>query len=123
MSAQGTRISAGELRHRIDIVRPSPSQDASGGWDVSLNKLFARVWAKIETLDGTDSLVAGAEASQVVHAITIRYRTGISADMQVIFQGRLFQIKAAPNPDERNKMLRLVCVEINDSRQQSPQEV
>lgn len=46
--------------------------------------------------------------------------TGVTAAMQVVFQGRLFQITSVQNPDERSKMLALMCVEINDSRQQSP---
>ena len=44
--------------------------------------------------------------------------TGVTAAMQVFFQGRQFQIKSVLNPDERNKMLCLMAVEINDSRQQ-----
>jgi len=47
----------------------------------------------------------------------------ILAKDQVWFQGpsgnnRAFQIEAVMNPDERNKMLVLLCVEINDSAQQ-----
>lgn len=45
-------------------------------------------------------------------------RTGITSAMLVWFQHRVFQIVAVLNPDERNKMLILQCVEINDSRQQ-----
>jgi head-tail adaptor len=44
--------------------------------------------------------------------------TGVTAALQVWFQGRQFQITSVQNPDERNKMLALMCVEINDSRQQ-----
>ena len=44
--------------------------------------------------------------------------TGVTAAMQVWFQGRQFQITSVMNPDERNKMLVLACMEINDSRQQ-----
>jgi hypothetical protein len=44
--------------------------------------------------------------------------TGVTAAMQVWFQGRQFQITSVQNVDERNKMLFLQCVEINDSRQQ-----
>jgi SPP1 family predicted phage head-tail adaptor len=46
--------------------------------------------------------------------------TGVTSAMQVLFQGRQFQIKTVLNVDERNKMLALMCVEINDSRQQIP---
>ncbi len=44
--------------------------------------------------------------------------TGVTSAMQVWFQGRQFQITSVFNPDERNKMLCLMCTEINDSRQQ-----
>ena len=40
--------------------------------------------------------------------------------MQIVFQGRMFEIKNVLNPDERNKMLCLLCTEIGDSRLQSP---
>lgn len=44
--------------------------------------------------------------------------TGVTSAMQIWFQGRQFQITSVFNPDERNKMLCLMCTEINDSRQQ-----
>jgi head-tail adaptor len=46
--------------------------------------------------------------------------TGITSAMEVLFQGRLFEIKNCLNPDERNKMLCLMCTEIADSKLQSP---
>jgi hypothetical protein len=44
--------------------------------------------------------------------------TGVTGALQVWFQGRQFQIEAVLNTDERNKSLILLCVEINDSKQQ-----
>jgi head-tail adaptor len=44
--------------------------------------------------------------------------TGVTAALQVWFQGRQFQITSVLNPDERNKLLCLMCLEISDSRQQ-----
>jgi len=46
--------------------------------------------------------------------------TAITSAMQVLFQGRLFEIKNCLNPDEKNKMLCLMCTEIADSKLQSP---
>jgi hypothetical protein len=40
--------------------------------------------------------------------------------MEVLFQGRLFEVKNVLNPDEKNKMLCLMCTEIADSKLQSP---
>ena len=89
-------------------------------WGTSLADYtpVAGTWAEIETLDGDDALVAGAEMSQVVHLVKIRWMAGINASQQVLFNGRKFQIKAVVNSDERNKKLVLKCIEINESRQQ-----
>lgn len=40
-------------------------------------------------------------------------RTAVSSKMQVQYQGRQFQILDVQNPDERNKMLFLMCIEID----------
>lgn len=45
-------------------------------------------------------------------------RSGVSSGMQIWFQGRTFQIESVLNPDERNKMQIILCIEINDSNQQ-----
>ena len=47
-------------------------------------------------------------------------RCGVNAAMQIVWQGRKFQITAVLNPDGRSKMLVLLADEINDSNQQSP---
>ena len=181
------RLRAGLLRHRIDIVKVSSVQDSTGGWDASVDVIYAAVWASIEALSGRETLVMESQVSMVTHQVVIRYigaapswqpdyqyaagflvkdsngnlqqaqgpglsgntvptwnqvagqltpdgdpstglnwknlgvappYTGVTAAMQVWFQGRQFQITSVQNPDERNKMLCLACVEINDSRQQ-----
>lgn len=113
---------AGRLRHKIDIVQPTDTQDSTGGFDISVNTVFANVWASVEALNGTDKFAAHEFVSEVSHQVTIRYLPGITASMQVWFSGRQFQINAVLNTDERNKLLILLCVEINDSRQQNPNE-
>jgi len=184
---------AGRLRHKIDLVIEVPSQDSTGGVDITDNVVFANVWASVEALNGNETQAAGQELSAVTHQIVIRYigpapswqptylypggsfvkdsngnlqrawgggpakggggtsgsvapawnttaggittdgvqpglvwqnlgvapeRTGVTSDMMVWFQGRQFEVEAVLNPDERNKMLILLCIEINQSVQQ-----
>ena len=113
---------AGRLRHKIDIVHPSDQQDSTGGFDISQNTIYANVWASVEALSGTDKFAAHEFISQVSHQVVIRYLPGINSGMQVWFGGRQFQIEAVLNPDERNKTLILLCIEINDSLQQHPNQ-
>lgn len=46
--------------------------------------------------------------------------TGVNSAMQVWTDGVQMQVQAVQNPDRRNKMLLLQCLEINDSNQQNP---
>jgi head-tail adaptor len=182
-------LQAGKLRHRISIVKVNPTQDSTGGTDLSVDVVYASVYASIEAVGGSESMAAGQETSVVTHQIIIRFigaapswqsgfavlpgalvvdpngalqqaqapggltgnvaptwalvqgtytadgqpstpfnwkhlgpaplDTGVNAAMQVWFRSRQFQITNVQNPDERNKMLILGCVEINDSLQQS----
>ncbi len=190
VSRRSPTLNTGRLRNRISIVRVSPVQDTTGGTNLSVDVLYASVWASIEATGGGDSANgAGGFVSKVTHQVVIRYigaapswlgitnylggalvqdsngylqqaqssgglsgaaapvwnqvqggftqdgdpstgiqwknigiapqRTGVTASMQVWFNGRQFQIESVQNPDERTKMLILQCTEINDSQQQT----
>ena len=186
------RLAAGKLRHRCDIVKVSPTQDSTGGINLSNDIIYANVWCSIEALSGMETFAASSQTSASSHQVIIRYigaapgyqvgqpyvagqlikdnagylqqcqapggvavitednswneiegmytedgnpsigsftwynlgpappYTGVTSAMQVVFQGRQFQITSVLNPDEKNKMLCLLCTEINQSRQQSP---
>ena len=45
-------------------------------------------------------------------------KSGIASKMQILHQGHTYQIEDVLNPDARNKMLVMQCVEINDSMQE-----
>ena len=126
--ALSPRLRAGELRHRLMLVQPKNIQDSMGGTSLNDNTQIKKVWGKIEAFTGYhDSLAASEIVAVITHKITIR-NPGIPvfSKMQVWFQGpdkintrvRQFQIEAVLNPDERNKMLYLLCLEINESQQQ-----
>jgi|HubBroStandDraft_6_1064221.scaffolds.fasta_scaffold200800_1 SPP1 family predicted phage head-tail adaptor len=119
VSRRSPTLNVGRLRNQISIVRVSSVQDSTGGTNLSVDVLYANVWASVEAQGGGDSANGGGGfVSKVTHQIVIRYLAGVTAAMQVQFQGRQFQIEAVQNPDERNKILILQCIEINDSAQQ-----
>lgn len=113
--ASNTRIRAGELRHRIQLVKPTLVQDASGGIEEDQASVTATVWASVEALTGRELYAAQQKVSEVTHKITIRYMSGITAKLNVRFDNREFQIEAVQNPDERRKMLLLLCIERDSS--------
>jgi SPP1 family predicted phage head-tail adaptor len=113
-----TMLQAGKLRHRIQIVEPTLARDSSGGWDVNAATPVVNAWASVEALAGRELYAAQQKVSQVTHKVTIRYRDGIKSKQNVWFHDRMFEIQAVENPDERTKMLVLLCLERADSSQQ-----
>lgn len=119
------KIDSGSLRHRIQIVQGTGSQDSMGGTSAGAPTEFSIVWtcwASIDALVGDDTLAAEEFVSTTTHWIVIRNPRSTfqpTAAMFVWFNGRTFEIKAVLNPTEQNIMLVLVCVEINNSQQQA----
>lgn len=131
------RLSAGKLRWRVTIVKPAGTQDSTGGVpqdDSSLWNPVLECWASIEALAGRDHHATESFVEDTTHRVTIRNPRfssnvnpsvgdpdeGITNQMIVWFKTRTFQIIAVLNPDERNKMLVLMCKEINQSNQLPP---
>jgi SPP1 family predicted phage head-tail adaptor len=114
-----TTIAAGELRHRISILRMNVTQDSFGGWQIGDDSIFsADVPAKIETLTGRELYAAQQKVSEVTHKITIRWQPGILAKMNVLWSdegNRFFQIEDRQDPDGRRIRLELLCIERDDS--------
>jgi SPP1 family predicted phage head-tail adaptor len=116
-----TKIESGDLRHRIQIVKPSGSQDAMGGVspDPSQWSVVRTCWASIEAWTGSQALAAGQFTSVTSHWIVMRHpvTVPITAGMYVWWNTRTFLIEAVLNPTETTKLLVLVVTEINDSAQ------
>lgn len=122
-----TEIEPGELRHRIKIAQPSQTTggvDDIGGisQDPSTWDVIRTCWASIEAWTGDANLQANQQLSTSSHWIVIRNPRviTITSKMVVWFATRTFQINAVLNPTEQNKLLVLVCEEINQSQSEAP---
>lgn len=84
-------LSAGKLRHRVDIQLPELVQDPVTGeaQKVWVTRWF-KVFAGIEYVSVKDMIAAQAQQSKVTARITIRYRSGLSSDMRLIHNGTVF---------------------------------
>lgn len=116
-------LQAGKLRHRATFVVPSVTQDSTGGWGVNVVTPVYTCWATIEAMTASDKFAAHEFASVSTHFIYIRHPRssvigGITAKMQVQYNGRQFQVTGVLNPNEVKKALCLTCVEIDDSANQ-----
>jgi SPP1 family predicted phage head-tail adaptor len=100
----------GALRKRITIQQQSATQNTRGepipSWTT-----FATCWASIEPKNGRELLAAQQVQSQVITEITIRYQSGITPDMRILYGTRYFDIQAIQNVEERNRMIVMQCIE------------
>jgi SPP1 family predicted phage head-tail adaptor len=106
-------IQAGKLRHRVTVQRyalGSPQQTATGATDGAWAD-YITVWSSIEPVSGREPFLAQAHLSEITHKIRMRYHEGITAAMRISWNGRLFDIKASTNWEERNRELQLLCIE------------
>jgi SPP1 family predicted phage head-tail adaptor len=104
-------MQSGKLRHRITIHDQSESQDSLGQVVVTPAAAFER-WAAIEPLSGRELINAQALQADVTHSVTIRHTPGVGPRMQIQFGSRTFNIGSVLNVDERNREMRLGCVEV-----------
>ena len=104
-------ITAGMLRHKVDIESMTQTPDGAGGSTVAWTKVATGMWSYVRPASGNERYVAMRLESDVTHIILTRWRTGIAADMRVNFGGRLMQIKSVINIEERSRWMEIRAVE------------
>lgn len=99
-----------DLRHQILIREKQLVDDGYGGQTETLVTIHD-TWAAIWPVSAKEARESMRTESNVTHNIRIRYRTGITHAMIVVFGTRTFEIKGIVNIEERNILLDLVCNE------------
>lgn len=95
---------AGLLRHRITI------QERSGAEWVD----FAKAWAAKEQLTGQENFELSDQLLQdrEVVRFRIRYRTGITHKMRVLWFDQAFDIQRIEELDNHRREMGLLCLEV-----------
>lgn len=105
---------AGRLRHRVTIQHRTLGQDDAGAL-VETWATTAVVWADVRTVGGGERLQPGIEqtVATMQHQVTIRrHPTTILPSQRVIWQGRTLEITSVQEPDNRQRLVLLMCQEI-----------
>ncbi len=90
----------GKLRHRITIESLTPTQDQVTGEQLeSWGTYLADVPAMVVPISGKEYLSASAEQAGITAGVTVRYDSGITSAMRIVFDGRTYKIRDA-FPDE-----------------------
>lgn len=103
-------MNAGGLPHLITIEQNTGERDAAGQLLQNWTELMQR-HARVTPASGKEALVAGHRAAEITHVVRMRFTDGLLPQMRVMFRGRVLEIVAVIDPDERRRELTLHCVE------------
>jgi SPP1 family predicted phage head-tail adaptor len=101
----------GELRHRVVLQKKEITEDELKQQSEVWTEITT-IWAAIEPLSGREYFAAKQVNAEISARITIRYRKGITPDMRMVFDGRVFEVISIVNPKERCGSLVLMCREV-----------
>lgn len=105
---------ATRLRHRLTLQQEIKTADGAGGYVRSWQNV-ADLWAEIDSANGKsyghEKLYAGQVQAEISHKVMIRYRSGISTAMRLLFGNRVFNIRSIRNVQENNDVLELLVEE------------
>lgn len=99
---------AGELTSRVTIEQRSTTPDAWGQPTETWSEVVA-CWANIRHNSGAEAIKGDSEISVVKASIRIRWRTGITSAMRVVFGSATYAIKAVMEDHQRREFVDLVC--------------
>jgi head-tail adaptor len=93
------------------LEAPVETPDGAGGFNLSFAPLGA-VWAGLEWLGGEERWREGGFEQAGRWRVTLRWRAGVTAGMRLRDGARLFDIRAAADPDGGGRRLVCLCEEI-----------
>jgi len=103
-------MQSGLLRKRLTIQQRSTSQDDYGQQLTSWTD-FATVWGEVVPSSGRENISAEALQSSETHIVTIRYRSGVTPKMRIMYGSRILDIQSVLDENERHRTMNLSCVE------------
>lgn len=100
----------GDLRTRLVLEAPSRAADGGGGAAVTWSAV-AEVWGAVKPVAGAESYALDRLAGNVSHEIVIRYRGDVAPQMRFRAGPRVFDIRAAFDPDARRRWTKCLAEE------------
>ena len=98
----------GRLNRRIVIERPTLTQDDTGSYTTVWNQI-AKPWADIRYVSGLEAVRSDAPVSVSKASMRIRRRAGVDATCRVLYDGKVFDVKAVLPDEQGREFIDLVC--------------
>ena len=108
-------LNPGSLNRRILIQSSPPPKGSFGQTPAATWSPVLSCWASIRAATSKEVYAASGFTSDVSHVVTIRFPTvRIRSSMRVLYDGRVFIVQSADDPDEDRAMLKILCLEQNE---------
>ena len=102
----------GKMRQRITIQRVMPVINENG-FETELPQVFKTVWAEVTNLHGKEYFEAKSVQEENTVKFTIRFLEGIDQTMQILFQGRTYNITGIDPIKYRNRYMEIRALEVD----------
>jgi len=100
----------GKLNKRIIIQQTTMTQNGYGE-PIDSWSTFATVWASLEPVQGREFWAQQQVQSEVTIRIRIRYFSGVTSAMRILYGSRIFTIQSVIDVQERHVEMQLMCSE------------
>ena len=103
-------IQAGKLRHRVTFQREVDVSDGMGGQTLEWSEL-GTVWASVNAVSSSESLIASRNSNAVTHSVLIRYFDGLRVTDRMLFDSRFFNVVSIEQPSRKASGTRVMVLE------------
>lgn len=107
----------GELNRRILVRRRNEVPTEDFGSEPQYTDI-RHLWAKVRQVSPTVMHASVQTERAVTHYFTVRYRSGITVDDEVVYSGMLYAIKRARDLNSARRFLLLECEELGEEEAQ-----
>ena len=104
-------IEAGKLRERVTIQQAAEARNSLGETTLSW-ATFSERWASVEGVTAREALGLGQLEISITHRVRLRYVTGLTQQMRLIWRGRTLEIVSLLEHNNRSEH-ELICQETN----------
>ena len=90
------------------VIKVDDMRQAKGSWET-----YKKVWATVKPYKSSECNFMGKLKPEVSHRVYVRFRKDITAEMRILYHGRIFQIAGVPiDLDEKHELLEIQCEEV-----------
>jgi SPP1 family predicted phage head-tail adaptor len=85
-------MKAGDLRERITVLAYRETKNAMGEMVPVYDTTFAEVWASVQGVTAREFLLSGQQQTEISHRVRMRFLTGLTQRMRIVWRGRTLEI-------------------------------